>query len=113
MRKALFVLILLAVQASSQGDEPIPLSGVESNQQNEIGESQPNLASTPGTSQSLERLLMGLLAVAAIGFQLRRKYKASQRVWQRIDSTESEPPRLEPLQERFQISSAVRWQQTQ
>jgi hypothetical protein len=74
------------------------------------------LASPPpmGSQGALEQILMGFLAAAAVGFQLRRKYKASERAWHRIlTSRESVSTELRPLPPRRSLtSSAIRWQQT-
>jgi hypothetical protein len=68
-----------------------------------------------------EAVLMGILAAAVFGFQLRRKFKASARNWQRIAlPTEAELPVAPIIEESPQPESdsteapalRMRWQQT-
>jgi hypothetical protein len=67
-----------------------------------------------GDDGGLEELLMSILAGAAVLFQLRRKYKASERAWQRIVTSIEQPTAtaLEPMPHRSLTTAAIRWQQT-
>jgi hypothetical protein len=73
------------------------------------------------TDRHPKGVLMGFLAVAALGLQLRRKFRASTRPWQRIDTPKLEPatptrvgtslPISETRADESAVFSPIRWQQ--
>ena len=121
MRSVLVFMVLLAAQTTSMGDaafhSKVPMVAAQSAQHADASSAASlSVAKTRQilTSQMLERTLMVLLAMAAVGFQVRRKYKASQRMWQQriIDQTEFRLQPRVPRRAIFGAGSTAQWQQS-
>lgn len=112
LRNAALVLLLLPFQANLQADgASMALSATIGGPGNLVTQS--NLAEATALTDPLEPLLMMILGAIAIGFQLRRKYKASQRIWQRIaPSYTDDASQLPLLEPQLPLSASVTWQQT-
>jgi hypothetical protein len=119
MRSVLVFLFLLSAQTTTMSDEvvhvKVPMAVAQAAQH---GVS-PHSSSTSVRARHMaaplawERALMALLAMTALGFQIRRKYKASQRMWRQrvIDPIELREPPIELHRVTFGMSSTARWQQ--
>lgn len=112
LRNATLVLLLLPFQANLQADgASMALSATIASAGKLVTQS--NLTEAPDLTDPLEPLLMMILGAIAIGFQLRRKYKASQRIWQRIaPSSTDDTSQLPLLEPQLPLSASMTWQQT-
>jgi hypothetical protein len=86
MPKILPVLTLGLIATAAQSDSAAPkgqgtaLHGAQTH-------GMVTAAPRPPSYDEIDPVLMGILAVAAIAFQFRRRYRVSQRAWQRIAAT--------------------------
>lgn len=106
------VLMLVLIGTATQSDSPVAEEQVTAPLETQThGVS--SAPSQPPSYDEIDPLLMCLLALAAIAFQFRRRYRASQRAWQRI-STPTDPVGLQPgaATPRSPPRATMRWQQT-
>jgi hypothetical protein len=116
-------MALLATQTTSLGEEAVPAQSAYHAASISSQLVSPHASPTPAVQvpqeanvPMFERSLMILLASAALGFQLRRKYKTSVRIWRQgliDDPADYRLPLMEPRRATFGPSSAVQWPQTQ
>lgn len=70
-------------------------------------------ASKPPSEGEVDPLLMCLLGLAAVAFQFRRRYRASQLAWQRISApTDPVALQLGASSPRSPPPATMQWQQT-
>jgi hypothetical protein len=116
MLRFLVVAVAVLIGTPASTEDVGSTDATEGSYQSEDPEPSP----TPIEGGGSEAVLMGILAAAVFGFQLRRKFKASARNWQRIAlPAEAELP-VAPIEESPQSESdsteapalRMRWQQT-
>jgi hypothetical protein len=108
----LLVLILGLIGVAAQSDSAAP----EEQGTAPLGTEMHGMytaASKPPPKDEVDLLLMCILGLAAVAFQFRRRYRASQVAWQRI-STPTDPVALQlgVSTPRSPPPATMQWQQT-
>lgn len=106
------VLILVLIGTAAQSDSDAPEEQGYAPTDTQVNGTV-TAASQHPPEDEIDPLLMCILALAAVAFQFRRRYRASQLAWQRISApTDPGGLQLSVPTARSPPPATMRWQQT-
>jgi hypothetical protein len=106
------MLTLVLIGTAAQSDSAVPEEQGTAAPGTQM-HGMPTVASEPPSIDEVNPLLMCILALAAVAFQFRRRYRASKLAWQRISApTDPVALQLGASTPRSPPPATMRWQQT-